>query len=260
LGLVLNINLDDNSLITGTVGDGNWSADLRANRGVVNAKTNPASFAGRYTLIFPGTNGDPQLPEGDGYGTVTVSTAGKVKLTGSLADGTKFAQSAVASANGEWPLYASLYGGQGQLLGWLAFTNSGQENIGGDVNWITAAIPRGKFYTNGFDIELPATGSVYNPALTPLIGFTSGVVVLSGGNLPNDITDNVSVIGAGVTSTNKLSLKLNAASGTFKGSIANPVQKGSISFSGVFLQNQDFGSGYFLGTNQSGRVFFGPAN
>jgi hypothetical protein len=28
----------------------------------------------------------------------------------------------------------------------------------------------------------------------------------------------------------------------------------------VFLQNQDFGSGYFLGTGNSGSVFFGPAN
>jgi hypothetical protein len=32
----------------------------------------------------------------------------------------------------------------------------------------------------------------------------------------------------------------------------------SVPFKGVLLQNQTNGSGYFLGTNQSGRVFFGP--
>jgi len=261
LDLVMNVDLDDNSVITGTVSDdGNWNADLRANRGVLNARTNAAAFAGRYTLLFPGTNGDPQLPAGDGYAAVTVSPAGQVKATGSLADGTKFAQSTIASARGEWPLYASLYGREGQILGWLGFTNSGPQNVGGTVNWIKAAVPRGKFYTNGFAMKLPVTGSSYNPALTPLLDFASGVVVLTGGNLPNDITDNINADGNAVSSTNKLTLKLNGASGSFKGSVPNPVRRGLISFSGVFLQNQDFGAGYFLGTNQSGRVFFGPAN
>jgi hypothetical protein len=57
-----------------------------------------------------------------------------------------------------------------------------------------------------------------------------------------------------------LSLKLTPAKGTFKGSSAIPPGKGKISFSGVFLRNQNFGSGYFLQNGQSGRVFFGPAN
>jgi hypothetical protein len=259
LGLALNINLANNDLINGTVNDpGNWSADLLANRAQPNAKTNHASFAGNYTLSFPGTNGDARLPLGDGYGTVAVSTAGNIKLAGSLADGTKLSQSAVGSLNGQWPLYVSLYGGQGQILGWLSFTNSGQENLGGDVSWIKAAMPAAKFYPNGFDFGTPATGSSYNPAAVPLIGFNAGVVVLTGGNLSSDITSGVSVNGSTVTSTNKLSLKLSASKGTFKGSIANPSGKAGISFSGVYLQNQNFGSGYFLGTNQSGRAFFGP--
>ena len=188
---------------------------------------------------------------------MAVSTAGNIKLAGSL-DGTKLSQSAVGSLNGQWPLYVSLYGGQGQILGWLSFTNSGQENLGGDVSWIKAAMPAAKFYPNGFDFGTPATGSSYNPAAVPLIGFNAGVVVLTGGNLSSDITSGVSVNGSTVTSTNKLSLKLSASKGTFKGSIANPSGKAGISFSGVYLQNQNFGSGYFLGTNQSGRAFFGP--
>jgi hypothetical protein len=261
LGLALNINLTNNDLITGTVSDpGNWSADVRAIRAVPNSKTAHPAFAGNYTLIFPGTNGGPQFPFGDGYGTVAVSTAGKIKLTGSLADGTKLSQSAVASVNGDWPLYVSLYAGQGQILGWLSLTNSGVENVGGDVSWIKAAMPTAKFYPSGFDFDTHATGSSYNSAAVPLINFTSGVVILTGGNLSDGITSGVTVNGISVTSTNKLTLKLSAAKGTFKGTVANPPGKAVIPFSGVYLQNQNFGSGYFLGTNQSGRVFFGPGN
>jgi hypothetical protein len=41
--------------------------------------------------------------------------------------------------------------------------------------------------------------------------------------------------------------------------VVNPVTQLTIPFSGVILQKQNFGSGYFPGTNQSGKVFFGPA-
>jgi hypothetical protein len=260
LGLSLAINLDDNDLITGTVNDpGNWAANLTAYRALPNAKTNSAPFAGHYTLIFPGTSGNSQVPAGDGYGTAAVSAAGKITLTGSLADGTKLSESAVASTTGEWPFYVSLYGGQGQLYGWLVFTNSGQENVGGGINWIKAPMPATKFYPNGFDINLESIGSIYNAGARPLINFSGGVITLTDGNLPAGITDGVAVNGASATGTNKVSLKLSA-SGTFKGSVPNPLKKAAISFNGVFLQNQNFGSGYFRGTNQSGRVLFGPAN
>jgi hypothetical protein len=83
---------------------------------------------------------------------------------------------------------------------------------------------------------------------------------LSDGNLPASIVNGVTASGATVTSTNKVTLKLSAGQGTFKGTVPNPPGKKPISFNGVLLQNQNFGSGYFLGTNQSGRIFFGPPN
>lgn len=258
LGLALNINLADNDLITGTISDpGNWTADVRAERAQSASKTNQTPFAGSYTLIFPGTNGDALLPFGDGYGTVAVSTAGKITFVGSLADGTKLSQSSVGLVTAEWPLYVSLYGGQGQILGWLSFTNSG---LSGDVSWIKGAMPTAKFYSSGFDFDTQATGSIYNSKAVPLIDFTSGVVILTGGNLSSAITSGLTVNGAAVTGTNKLSFKLSASKGSFNGSVPNPPNKTGIPFSGVFLQNQNFGSGYFLGTNQSGRVFFGQPN
>ncbi len=253
LGLALKVNLDDESIITGTVASpGVWSANLLGYSAA--SKTTSLPFIGSYTMIIPGTTGNPQIPAGDGYATATISTGGKAKLAGSLADGTKLSQSAVVAANGQWPLYVSLYGGQGQILGWLLVTNSGPENVGGDVNWIKPA-GTAKFYPGGFNITPHATGSVFNSS-TP-IGFSSGVIILSGGDLPNGITNVVTVTGTSITGPNKLSVKLSK--GILKGSVPNPPGK-PIPVDGVFLQSQGFGSGYFLGTDQSSRFFFGPAN
>src|SRR6185312_9959617 len=107
---------------------------------------------------------------GDSYATVSVASTGKLKLTGSLADSTKFSQSAVASANGQWPLYVSLYAGQGQLLGWLTFANGG---VAGDVNWIKNAIATARFFPAGFNFDPHAFGSKFH-ATFPVFDFSSG--------------------------------------------------------------------------------------
>ncbi|HXS68765.1 MAG TPA: S8 family serine peptidase, partial [Candidatus Polarisedimenticolia bacterium] len=254
LGISLKVDLDDESIINGTVtSPGVWSATLLANSAP--AKTASLPFAGNYTLIFPGTNDNPQLPAGDGYATATVSAGGKVKLTGSLADGTKLSQSSVVAANGQWPFYVSLYGGQGQILGWLLVTNSGSENAGGDVNWIKPASETSKFYPGGFNFTTHATGSLFDSSVP--ISFVNGEILLSGGDLADAILNPVTVSGSSATGANKLSLKLSAT-GAFKGSVPNPPGK-PIPINGVFLQSRQFGSGYFLGTDQSSRVFFGPA-
>ena len=255
LGLALKVDLDDESIITGSVtSPGVWSANLLAY--AAPSKTTPIPFIGNYTLIIPGVGGDPQIPAGDGYATATISTGGKVKLAGSLADGTKLSQSGVVAANGQWPLYVSLYGGQGQIFGWLLVTNSGPESVGGDVNWIKPTSGAAQFYPDGFNFTTHARGSIYNSATPP--GFANGMIILIGGDLANGITNSVTVNGTSITGANKLSVKLSAK-GTFKGSVPNPPGK-PIPVNGVFLQNQGFGSGYFLGTDQSSRVFLGPAD
>ncbi len=263
LTLALNVNLNDPNEITGSVSDpAVWNADLRAEATSFNAKTAPAPLAGAYTLAFPGTNGDALLPGGSGYATVSMDTSGKIKLAGSLADGTKITQSAVAANDGEWPFYISLYSGQGQILGWLLFTNSGPEFLGGDVNWIKSPMNTAKVYPGGFNFETHAIGSTYNPAAAPLIGFANGLVTLAGANLTDTIVSPASVSGATVINqgTNKLSLKFTASKGTFTGSVVDPASSATIKFNGVYLQSQALGLGYFLGGTQSGGVTFGPAD
>ena len=266
LTVMLQVDTLDNNRITGTVDGSNWVADLEVDRAPFNAKDNLSPLAGKYTIIVPGANdGNPLTPQGDGYGTVSVSTSGQVKLSGVMADGTKVTQSANLVGQGRWPLYISLYNGAGQILGWLNFSNSTVENLDGWVSWIKPPLAAAKFYPGGFDLETNAIGSAYQaPAsvTVPVLQTTNDVVLLSDGNLSVPLTNSV-VIGAknkviDQSLTNKLVLSVTTSTGAFKGAFLDPASKKNIPFNGVLLQSFNYGAGFFLGTNQSGRVYFGP--
>ena len=257
-GLTLNLQVG-NSHVTGTIGDdATWTATVLANRAVFNAKTNAAPQAGTYTWIIPGS-GDPnntQVPQGDSTFTVTVDPSGKVSMKGSLADNTPVTESSVISADGQAPIYIPLYSGGGQILGWVTFEDTGEQDFGGLINWIKQPNVKAKFYPDGFTIETNAPGSAYFSAVSPVTGFSAGQVVLRGGNLPSDIVNPIS-IGADnkVTdlSTNKLKLTISVKQGSFKGSVLGPAGK-TINYNGVLFQKHNTASGFFLGTDQSGRV------
>jgi hypothetical protein len=267
LTIRLQMDTSDSQRITGTVGDGGWLATLRANRAAFNAKTHPAPFAGKYTVLFPGPgdSGDANRPQGDGYGALTVDLSGRVKLSGALADGTKLTRTASVSENGEWPLYAPFYHGQGQILGWLKLAEPAPHHPGGAISWLKLPAPGAPFYPAGFEVTTNVVGSAYQPPLTsggPVLSWNSGVLSLTGGGLAGGITNLVTiglknkVISAG---DGVLTLKLATSTGLFKGNVLDPGTGMKIAFNGVLRQNRESGSGYFLGPSQSGQVFLGPA-
>lgn len=154
----LQVNTNDNSIITGLVGGDGWVANLIANRELFDKKSNPAPFAGKYNLTFPGPNdGNPDHPQDDGTGSLTVSPTGQVKFKGVLGDGTKVSQSATLSQTGDWPFYIPLYKQGGQIMGWLNFDGSG--NITGQPSWIKLENPKSKTFPNGFELHPNAVGS-----------------------------------------------------------------------------------------------------
>jgi uncharacterized repeat protein (TIGR03803 family) len=124
--LTINLQLisDENTnVITGSVSDGVWTADLNAYRAVFNTKTNPAPAAGRYTLAIAGQPGSTDVPGGDSWGVLTINPGGMIVFSGFLSDNTKISQSIAISQDGNWPLYVPLYGNHGLISGWLAFTS-----------------------------------------------------------------------------------------------------------------------------------------
>jgi len=243
--------------ITGTLANGTWTAELTAGRTV----TANVPQAGKYTLLIPGFEDGVGHPGGDSFGTVSVTTAGSVTLAGTLADGTKLSQKANVLANGQWPFYVSLYGGNGSILGWLTLDRNASNSISGMVDWFKLSQAGGKLYPGGFTNGTEAVGSVY--AFTsgvPVLNLPAGQIWLANGNLASSFTNGIAIDSASkVTSTNSLvKVTITTATGLFKGTVPNPAGGKPISVNGVVLQNQNFGGGFFTGTTQTGRVFIGP--
>lgn len=154
----LQANTTDNNSISGTVTSSSWSASFTANRNTFKPRSNPAPFAGTYSVQIQGANdGNPDHPQNSGSGTVTVNTSGALKFKGVLGDGTKVTQSAETSNSGDWPLFISLYSRQGEIMGWLNFNGNG---ISGQSTWIKLPNAKNKSFVNGFVLTPGVTGSL----------------------------------------------------------------------------------------------------
>jgi hypothetical protein len=168
-------------------------------------------------------------------------------------------QSSALSKRGDCPIYLPLYGGQGLLLSWLALGSSTTKPLSGQLGWIKPAQAKARFYAQGFLLMTNGLGSGYvRPSKgSPVLSFTDVDIVLSGGELATPITNHVA-LGPGnkVTSADKAKLSFVPNSGSFRGSVPNPTggKSGTIPFTGVVLTDANQGRGYFLGSDQSGKV------
>ncbi len=92
------------------------------------------------------------------------------------------------------------------------------------------------------------------------MNLTNGVVILRGGQLEAPREYSV-VLNANHRITNlsadRLSLSVAVKTGMFTGSFVHPDTGRSIRFQGVLLQQQNFGTGFFLDDGVSGEVYFG---
>ncbi len=95
----------------------------------------------------------------------------------------------------------------------------------------------------------------------PVLSGSDAQVSLSGGDLAAAISDLIQITSNNrVTNlgSNKLSLALSPRTGTFGGSTGDPSTGKSLAFSGVVLQKQNIGRGFFLGLDKSGEVMIEP--
>lgn len=253
----LQIDLNGGDRITGIVTDGDFRAQIQADRLVFNKRRNPATQAGTYTLVIPGKPGDPNSPEGSGYGTAKVDANGHVVWSGVLAGGTKVTQRSAISGQGIWPLYASLYRGEGSIVGWIQFSDQVETDLQGQAVWLKPDIG-GQFYPGGFALETSVMGAKVGGRLN----LTNGVAVLTGGNLNEPITNSFTLnkkFKAVRQEPNQFSLSINPKTGLFKGSVLDP-DGGKISFKGAWLKKASgTGLGYFFGFDEIGEIELTPA-
>jgi hypothetical protein len=238
----------------GRVTDGVWSSPSTGGRATGNSP-----YAGDYTVVIPGLVGDTQIPAGDGYATLHVGADGMATMSGMLADGSQFMQSAYVTDNGDWPVYVSLYSAKGAVVSWLNFANLASSDVSGDLVWIKQAGASATSYPAGFISDTKAVGSRYTAptAQEKAVNLSSAVVSFSGGELAVNFNNAVSVnIGSQVVnlSPNAMTFAFVTAQGTFSGQVQNPADGGIHNFSGVVLQKQSAGYGFMTSGSTSSRV------
>lgn len=260
---------NDTEQVTGTVSNergshaATWFADLLGDRDIFDSRTNPAPQAGTYTVVIPGGDGNTQ-PAGYGFASVRIDRNGNVNMSGLLADGTSIAERTALAKDGRWPLFSSIYGGDGSILGWLNFGDT--NDLTGNVTWIRPEIWWARAYPDGFTNQTDVIASPWVrtvPAANAL-NYTDGMIVFSGPNLNDSFTNTFQISASGKivnTSNNRMSMSISSQNGWFFGTVTDPSSGRRLSFQGALLRDQQVGYGYFLTSNRkSGMVFIGPAN
>jgi hypothetical protein len=259
--LTIELQLDpgNSDLIYGTVTDGEWVAQLFADRAVFDRKHNGSPDAGQYTMIVPGDLGSNESPAGDSYGTITIDRAGRLRFFGIMADGHRVTQGTTVSKGGQWPLYVPVYAGYGSLHGWMLFNGSAEEDLTGDITWIKPDFSDW-YYPDGFAITVFSWGSRYQrpPKATRIVDLPVGWAEFNGGGLSPGVTNSITLDERNrvfTSSANPLVMKFSTSNGLFSGRVLHPVSWDWISFRGVVLQRYAVAAGHFLGSNESGEVW-----
>lgn len=256
--------------VTGTVVDGAAESVLAADRALYTSKSNPAAplvnpspaLVSTYTVLFKAEAGAASaFPQGDGWATATVSTAGLVKLKGALADGTAITYSGPLSLSNELPFYVQLYKKLGSISGPVEFENLATTDLAGEnLYWFRPADSKSKVYPAGWPagITTDLIGSRFVKAAktdtNSIFGFTgSGRLSFTQGLLAETIEKGFSITAANKVTNEPadktFALKVAGATGIFSGTFTPPGEKKKPAFKGVVLQKSGEASGFFLSTS-----------
>jgi hypothetical protein len=246
--------------LSGQVSNGKWTAELIADPAPY-CTTNPAPQAGKYNFVLPGVDNSPTQPAGDGLASATVDSVGNVSCSGALADGTSFSAAAMITSQGQWPLYASFGGGKGMILGWVTFASNG--DLVGALQWIKETQPTASYYPAGFTNYCQVIGSFY--AVTNAVSalaFTSGEIVLTGGDLARTIAHQIAIGANGKIvdlTQSKSTFSVANSTGVLSGCVVDEQTGKTNAVKMIVLENQRVTRGFVLGSTQSGRAILSPA-
>jgi hypothetical protein len=228
---------------------------------------------GHYNVYITPASTDPAAgPGGYSYGTATVGKNGEVGVVLHLADGASPAItfSSFVAQDGSCPLYASLYGGKGVILGWLEFQLAPDDpnlTLQGAVNWVKLPV-EDKYYTNGFASAPNIYVELYLPPKvgTNNYGWPGEYFVIDqgffGSSLPDETDvaltfDSAKNTFSVTNNTNKVAIALTPGTGLLTGSFVDPTDsKTAYSYVGVDIDG--YGYGFYMGTNkETGPIFIG---
>jgi 6-pyruvoyltetrahydropterin/6-carboxytetrahydropterin synthase len=251
--LAMELALSNNDLtgsISGTDG-GAWTSALEAER------VGEFDASAEYTMLIPPGQGAPS-PRPPGYGYMLVTNHnGVVTLSGAMADGATFSQTASIVGAGDLPFYASLYSNTGLLIGWLNL-NGGLS--GANLWWIKPQTPASALYPDGFTNVV--TNILTSAWTKPPANFLpSGTLTISntslGLNFTVSITNNTLIKEPG-SPTNSLTGTLAPKTGLLKIAFGNGTGKATTTGYAAILQDSTNAGGFFVTKTNAGAILLSP--
>lgn len=235
-----------NGEITGAVSGTktNWVSSLNAEENATTTESAESTM-----LLSASTNGTGETPPGFGYVLMT-NHLGHLTLTGALPDGTVFSQSVPLGTLGDVPLYESLYGNAGLVLGWVTLTNATPEATNGLI-WIKPS-NKSVFYQDGFTNSLAVQGS---PWTNGADFSTEGTLTFS--NTVLGLAYPVSIAHNAITDTSApTSVKgtVNPNTGLVTITFETGDGKATLPGHGAILRNTTNLGGYFLTKTNAGII------
>lgn len=247
--------------ISGQVTDGTHTSTVELERvAVFNSLIQPLE-KGRYIFLLDSSS-DPNLPKGTGFGTVTVSSRGRLLASGRSADGKTFHQAASLTVSGRWPVFAKLGGNIGGILsGWLTFQETDQTDFSGIITWLGPEVPGANHaFDNNFHGDLSVVGSRYQiPPGTPVLQTSSSTnnvhLNFTAGGLESAIDRDLTLLPSNKFIFNNRvvgdAFSVKASTGLFTGKFMHP-DGVPVTFRGAILQKQNRGAGQFV--NRDGGI------
>lgn len=279
----LNATVDPllNRQITGSVSGGGLNASLISDLSTWKSRVAEATaYVGDYNFLLPATG---SVPEGIGFGRVSISKLGKVKVVGRAGDGATFSFSSVlfkrSATDVGFPFFASLEKKTGSIAGWVAHNSAlPDSDITGTLDWYRP--PNTRLEPLGVSGEIALQGSRYiapnRGELIMLPTSGAGVITISA---PSFVTPPAGASVLNVVATTlqpnhalgpvpdsatvqKTMLQFSAANGLFTGKFFDPVLRKTYTFAGAASRKANVGKGYAAGVlvrgNRTGRVELAP--
>lgn len=258
-GVTLTVNLQADAAhrkITGTIADGTTTFDVIALR-----QAKLGIFAGKLTALFQ-VPAAP-TPQGIGFGQITVSKAGAIKIVGVLGDGSPYTVSATLHYDGTWTFYTPLYlkdTQPGGIAGTITFNRiAADSDCAGTLRWVKP----GAFTT---DVSLKAAyfKAVKGTQLLRFTNTTAGVATFAfAGGEQSLASHTLSVSNKNVVTVtdpgaDALAVKLATGNGALSGSFIHPATNKPAPFTGVVQQKLNIAGGLFLGPTTAGSVLLTP--
>jgi len=229
-------------------GTGDFTVTARRNPHTLSGYPSPDAGKYNYALL---SNTDPLNSTYYGYGVMTVTPQGQATLAGTLADGTPFSEGTVMTGRGDIPVYIPTKSGMDSLAGCI------HDDCGclcGPISWDSPHE----------ELAIRMLGSIYQKPVAEVralnlqnvignglfLAYGAGQNYLSSAYFTLEPSNAIVPVDLG---PGHPSFNINAATGAISGAFYDPSFLTYVPISGVVLQKQNIGLGFFQPGAESGQ-------